>query len=357
MAEAVTSCHSDDASLVLEERFAVVPEWLLDAPISDCAVRLYAVLLRYGQVSGARMPSRATLARRLRKKSTDTVDRALRELVELGAVSIEARWSGRERLTNAYRVRTSLPRPPEPSPRPAGEPPVTPEGGGRTDAAIPAAAADRIPAPRVAVRVGGGRTDAAGCTVRGGGGRTDRVGVAAQMRHNPEFLTERTSPPPPAATASPSAAGLCGVTDWAGLVAACQHARRRAGLPVGRWSGPCLDAALQLAVRVRQWPADQAAGALLALAGDPETRSPMRLAEAGPWWDGAPVADSRAVLPSKEEVASAEAELEDAGGLRLLVQRQAREQLAAEGRPVQRATVAIRALDLLHARQRAEVTA
>lgn len=56
--------------------------------ISDCAVRLYAVLLRYGHVSGARMPSRATLARRLRKRSTDTVDRALRELVDLGAVSV-----------------------------------------------------------------------------------------------------------------------------------------------------------------------------------------------------------------------------------------------------------------------------
>ena len=43
--------------LVLEERFAIVPEWLLDAEIGDAAVRPYAVLLRYGQSSGARMPS------------------------------------------------------------------------------------------------------------------------------------------------------------------------------------------------------------------------------------------------------------------------------------------------------------
>jgi hypothetical protein len=68
-----------DAQLVVEERFAIVPEWLLDADIGDCAVRLYAVLLRYGNSSGARMPGRATLARRLRKKSTDTVDRAMRD--------------------------------------------------------------------------------------------------------------------------------------------------------------------------------------------------------------------------------------------------------------------------------------
>jgi len=90
-----------------------------------------------------------------------------------------------------------------------------------------------------------------------------------------------------------------------------------------------LDAALQLAVRVRQWPAEQAATALLALAGDPDTRSPMRLAEADPWWDGA----APAGLPSTQEVKAAESELKDAGG-----------------RPVQRATVAIRALELLQAR-------
>ena len=59
----------------------MVPEWVLDADIGDCALRLYAVLLRYGNSSGARMPARATLAARLHKKSVDTVDRALAELV------------------------------------------------------------------------------------------------------------------------------------------------------------------------------------------------------------------------------------------------------------------------------------
>jgi|SRR5450631_1480769 len=74
----------DKAVLDVEDRFAIVPEWLLDATVSDAAMRLYAVLLRFGQTSGARMPARSTLARRMHKKSTYTVDRAMRELVELG---------------------------------------------------------------------------------------------------------------------------------------------------------------------------------------------------------------------------------------------------------------------------------
>ena len=82
------------ADLVVEDRFAIVPEWLLDADIGDAAVRLYAVLLRYGNSSGARMPSRSTLARRLRKRSTDSVDRAMEELVAIGAVGVEHRYDG-----------------------------------------------------------------------------------------------------------------------------------------------------------------------------------------------------------------------------------------------------------------------
>ncbi len=66
---------------MLEQHFAIVPEWIIDAPISHCAYRLYSVLLRYGQTSGQRMPARATLAARMRMGSKDTIDRALKELV------------------------------------------------------------------------------------------------------------------------------------------------------------------------------------------------------------------------------------------------------------------------------------
>ena len=114
------------ASLTVDERFAIVPEWLLDADVSDTAIRLYAVLLRYGQSSGARMPGRATLARRLRKKSVDTIDRAMRELVTVGAVVVEHRYDGPQRLTNRYHLHARRPDKPNEDPSSAG---------GRTDAA------------------------------------------------------------------------------------------------------------------------------------------------------------------------------------------------------------------------------
>jgi hypothetical protein len=100
----------DEDTLVLEQHFAIVPEWVIDAEISDCAYRLYSVLLRYGQSSGQRMPGRAILAHRLHK-SKDTVDRALRELVAIGAVVIEHRRHGRQNLTNRYHLMNTPPAP------------------------------------------------------------------------------------------------------------------------------------------------------------------------------------------------------------------------------------------------------
>ncbi|MDQ3326205.1 MAG: helix-turn-helix domain-containing protein [Actinomycetota bacterium] len=123
---------TDAAELVLEDRFSMVPEWLLDADIGDCALRLYAVLLRYGNTTGARMPARSTLAARLHKKSVDTVDRALVELVRFGAVQVENRFAGGQRLTNRYRIRTSHPGCVNPAPTPG---PAPCDGGGRTNRA------------------------------------------------------------------------------------------------------------------------------------------------------------------------------------------------------------------------------
>lgn len=112
--------------------FAIVPEWILDADISANAVRLYAVLRRYADQDGACYPSRATLAGRLRV-SRDTVDRAARELVDVGALEVEGRRTASgDRDSNLYRLHT-LP------------------GGGRTGAAT--------------------------------GGRKDAATVAAPVRH------------------------------------------------------------------------------------------------------------------------------------------------------------------------------
>lgn len=70
--------------------FSIVPEWLLDLEISHGAVRLYAVLARYTNSGQTAWPSRATLARRLHA-SKDTVDRYIKELVCVQALSVEHR--------------------------------------------------------------------------------------------------------------------------------------------------------------------------------------------------------------------------------------------------------------------------
>ena len=343
---------TDAAELVLEDRFSIVPEWVLDADIGDCALRLYAVLLRYGNTTGARMPARTTLAARLHKKSVDTIDRALTELVQLGAVQVEPRWAGRQRLTNRYRIRTSRPGKPGPAPGGAHKPGST--GGGRTNAATPQQPSQP------------GRKDAAARTYAARGSRTDRGRVAARMRPNRESPTQ--TPPPPAPRAarggpgrSPandttdhwqarrnrllSGCGIVGDKGWDDYVSRVHHARRQASQPLSRWTASHLVTALELAVRGRGWPADQAAAALLQVAADPTTRSPARLAEAGPWWDQkASAAESGPTI----DTSALEAELNAVDGQRLQLQQLARQQLTAQGQPVTRIAVIQRAVELLH---------
>jgi hypothetical protein len=316
---------SDDSpELLVEDRFAIVPEWLLDAEISDAAVRLYAVLLRYGQTSGARMPSRSTLARRLHKKSTDTIDRALKVLVGIGAVVIEHRYDGGQRLTNAYHIRTSRPG--------RTEPPTPTDGGSRRSAAT----------RKKAIR----------------GGRTDAAGVAAHSGHDPEHLTQSTTTSsgeaprrrPFPAVSEEEVAGACGIDDWPGFVTQVQQTRRDLGASVTRWAGPCLAAALQLATRERGWPATHAAAALRRVAADPETRSPMRVAEAGPWWDEPTTtheATDAASEPNAVDLRAMELALLEAGGVRIELQTRARRALDEAGVPVTRNAVVRGAYRLL----------
>jgi len=72
--------------------FAIIPEWILDAPISPTAVRTFALLQRYANNQNTCWPSRNTLAKRM-SCSTDTVDRALKELHKINAISIQHRTS------------------------------------------------------------------------------------------------------------------------------------------------------------------------------------------------------------------------------------------------------------------------
>ena len=66
--------------------FEMVPHWVLEHPeISGNAVRLYAVLCRYGNKDRPSWPARHTLAKKM-NVSPSTVDRARHELVTIGAL-------------------------------------------------------------------------------------------------------------------------------------------------------------------------------------------------------------------------------------------------------------------------------
>ena len=269
--------------MVEPQRFAIVPEWVLDLDVSDAALRLYALLLRYGGTSGSRMPSRRLLAERMRR-SVDSVDRAMRDLETAGLVRVERRRRGRENLTNRYHLRTTNPaekkRPAEaaqlrPVPTRLGEP----EGGGRRSAATRTTAATGSSAAR----------------------GTAAARVAADLRPNRKQVTESppppTPPPRPPRRRAPRATveeepptdqvevvlARCGITDLRAR-RALPNVQEALGRSPTRWAAPCLLAAIQLAL-VRGWPPEQIQPALLVVAADRDTRSPMRVAEAGPWWD------------------------------------------------------------------------
>ena len=91
--------------VIADNFFAIIPEWVLYADISPQAVRLYAVLRRYADRDGSCFPSRKRLASDLRMDSTKPVDRALKDLVKIGAITIEHRHTEQGDLqSNLYTV-------------------------------------------------------------------------------------------------------------------------------------------------------------------------------------------------------------------------------------------------------------
>lgn len=71
-------------------KHARIPDWVLYAKISDRAVRVYAVLGRYADSDGEAFPGKPKLCKQLDCGRT-TLDRAMAELVEIGALEIEPR--------------------------------------------------------------------------------------------------------------------------------------------------------------------------------------------------------------------------------------------------------------------------
>jgi hypothetical protein len=147
---------------------------------------------------------------------------------------------------------------------------------------------------------------------------------------------------PSRAVSEHEVAAACGIDDWPTFVTQVQETRRDLGASVTRWAGPCLAAALQLAIRGRGWPTDQVAAALRRVAADRESRSPMRVAEAGPWWDEPTAmreATDDASEPDGVDLRAMELALLEAGGVRIELQTRARRALEEAGIPVTRNAV------------------
>lgn len=81
-------------------KFSQIPEWVIDANISDGAFRLYAVLMRYADnKTGKAFPALETLAKRLRKNEK-SVRRYAKELADNGIVSVQ----NRGKKSNVYQL-------------------------------------------------------------------------------------------------------------------------------------------------------------------------------------------------------------------------------------------------------------
>ena len=90
-------------------RFSIIPEWLLDSKLSDRAIRVYSVLARYADNETLQAyPSRETLAQRC-NCHWRSVDRAIDELVALGAITKSHRKNGDSYQSNLYTLRRVLP--------------------------------------------------------------------------------------------------------------------------------------------------------------------------------------------------------------------------------------------------------
>lgn len=94
-----------DNAIGADIRFSITPDWVLDADISDRAIRIYAILARYADSETLQaFPSRETLAKRA-KCHWRSVDRALDELIAIGAIVKQHRKTDKTYQSNLYTVR------------------------------------------------------------------------------------------------------------------------------------------------------------------------------------------------------------------------------------------------------------
>lgn len=91
-------------------RFAMCPLWILQSGISDRAIRLFALLAaQYADRDEVAYPSRGRLARDL-QCSTSSIDRALKHLTAICAITVERRFTpGGEPTSNKLSLHFSRP--------------------------------------------------------------------------------------------------------------------------------------------------------------------------------------------------------------------------------------------------------
>lgn len=96
-----------------DNRFSIIPHWVILSGISSGAIHLYAVLAKYADNdTGQAFPARSRLASDL-GKSVDTIDRAAKELVRVGALKVtqRKRKGSKENYSNLYTLITANPNP------------------------------------------------------------------------------------------------------------------------------------------------------------------------------------------------------------------------------------------------------
>jgi len=97
-------------TLVRDDPFSLIPDWVLAARPSSKAIHIYALLARYADPHyGHAYPSRKALAEATHL-SLDSIDRAVKELVRIKAIEVEKRTtlSGQTRA-NTYTIRRQIP--------------------------------------------------------------------------------------------------------------------------------------------------------------------------------------------------------------------------------------------------------
>lgn len=93
----------EDPPEIVGEAFAILPERVLYADISAHAVRIYAALQRFVNLPKGAIPSRGTIAEKVRV-SRATANRAIKELVDAGLITVEPRYreGTRERTSSRF---------------------------------------------------------------------------------------------------------------------------------------------------------------------------------------------------------------------------------------------------------------